>query len=152
MGKANDKKKGHSSSKGEVKLDVVLNKSNFKLIERDFADIITSVRETDQTSHPSNSAVTRKTYRFIDNSFLSITERYVSGGLIDFYNYDWYNSDKSIRMKFHSEPHEDEKYQTETEPYHVHKPNKLGLKEHRLPNHKHKSLYEIMEFIMFSIR
>ncbi|APC39276.1 toxin-antitoxin system TumE family protein [Clostridium estertheticum] len=123
-----------------------LEKSNFKLIEKEFSDLILTVAEIDQTGMGSRPNVTRKTYTFKDNTFLSITERYISGGIIDYYNYDLYNSNEEIIIKFHSEPHQNKKQQTKTEPYHIHKHNTLGV-EDRLPNYVYKRLTEIFEYI-----
>lgn len=151
MGKANDKKKGHNLAEGKVRDDEMLSRSNFSLIERVFKDIIINTEDKDQTIFPSTRAVTRKTYNFKDNSRLYITERYTTGDKIDYYSYDWYDSDREIRLKFHMENHEDKDYQTETEPYHIHQPSKDGSEAHRRPNYKHKSLFEIMELIRLSI-
>ncbi len=127
-----------------------LTKSNFEILERCFSNIIIRVDKTDQTGMTSKPNVTRKMYTFKNQTFLSITERYTSDGFIDYYNYDLYDVNEKILMKFHSEPHKDKNYCTKTEPYHIHKINLLGVEE-RLPNYSYKRLSEILELIRFNI-
>lgn len=134
------------------KSEETITKSNFKLLEIEYSDIIISSEDKDQNNRISDRYAGRRTFKLKDYSFISITEIYKAEDLnvIDYYHYDWYNKDKTIRRKFHSEPHDDINYQTHTEPYHIHKPNKLDS-EDRLPNHHHKRLSEILEHIRLSI-
>ncbi|MBB5354208.1 hypothetical protein HNR43_000163 [Anoxybacillus mongoliensis] len=73
-----------------------------------------------------------------------------SDGWIDYYYYDWVTSDGKTILKWHSEPHnEDERYQTTTEPYHIHLPASETLHNmYRLANFEHQTLRSIIEFIL----
>lgn len=133
-----------------------LDKSNFNLIERLNKHIIQNVEEHDLNGRLANRRECRKTYKLKDGSYLSVVEKYMADDLnkIDFYHYDWYERDKqTIKMKFHSEPHKEKKVQTETEPYHIHKPNKSkGINEcDRIANYSHRTLLDIFECISLSI-
>jgi hypothetical protein len=78
--------------------------SNFLFLETEFADTILSVREQDSSGRVSSGIVTRKTYNFHDNSYLCITE-YYRKNKIDRYYYNWYEKNKEVILKFHSEEH-----------------------------------------------
>jgi hypothetical protein len=118
--------------------------SNFPFLKKAFNDIIQNERDTDQTGKFSSVICQRKTFIFIDMSCLSITE-FLKNGKIDFYYYDWFSRDKKLLMKFHSEVHKDETYQTDTEPYHLHVQGPLG--EKRLANPFFQDLFSILQFI-----
>ena len=126
-------------------------KSNLLLIGRAFSDIIIERIDKDLNGRSSSMTQQRATFKLIDGSFLSITE-ILKDGVIDFFHYDWYSDRKQVIAKFHSEPHEDEKLHTATEPFHIHVPDKHGLvKEKRLPNEKHRDLMSILELIRIQI-
>lgn len=122
--------------------------SNFLLLERDFADIILSVRDGDSTGKFSTDRWLRKTIRFQDGSKMYITEHIVEGKIARA-QYDWEFTPGQL-LKFHSEPHEDEAYQTASEPFHVHPPEALKLTNRsRLPNFHHQDLFSILEMIRY---
>ena len=77
-------------------------------------------------------------------------QEYIKDGFIDFYHYDYYDAEGNIIMKFHSEPHDDEKYQTDTEPFHMHVPSDIyDLKaSKRIKNKYLQDLYSIMIYIV----
>lgn len=130
---------------------MLINPSNIDFLSRNFKDIIQSVKSTDQTGKSSNKLTLRATINFTDGSYLSITE-ILKDGYIDYFHYDWYNKNKQVICRFHSERHEDNEYQTTTEPYHIHVPDKNGLsKEKRLANEKHRDLISILELIKIRI-
>jgi hypothetical protein len=57
-----------------------------------------------------------------------------------------------VILKFHSEQHEDEDYQTETEPHHIHPPEEGKLSNRaRFPNYHHQDLSSVLELIQFHI-
>lgn len=129
-----------------IKQKLSIYKTNFGLLENEFKDIISQIQSWDQTGMSSDSAVERKTYIFTDGSSLSITEHFTRDGFISYFNYDWYGKDKKILKKYHSEPHKNKKYQTETEPYHIHRVDLLE-QQIREPNYNLRELYEILEEI-----
>ena len=94
--------------------------SNLPFLKKEFADIIQFEKETDQTGNKTTGYGLRRTFIFKDKSYLSITEYLDKDGTIGCFFYDWYDKDKEILAKFHSEAHRDKDYQTETEPYHIH--------------------------------
>jgi hypothetical protein len=131
--------------------EMLMNPSNIDFLNRNFKDIIQNVKNTDQTGKSSNKIVNRATFNFIDGSYLSITE-ILKDGYIDYFHYDWYNKNKQVICKFHSERHEDTECQTSTEPYHIHVPDKNGLSnDKRLANEKHRDLISILELIKIRI-
>jgi len=131
--------------------EMLINPSNIDFLEKNFKDIIQNVKNTDQTGKSSNKLIIRATFNFIDGSYLSITE-ILKDGYIDYFHYDWFDKNKQIICKFHSERHEDTEYQTTTEPYHIHVLDKSGLsKEKRLSNEKHRDLISILEMIKIRV-
>ncbi|MWC30140.1 toxin-antitoxin system TumE family protein [Paenibacillus sp. MMS18-CY102] len=126
-------------------------KSNLKEIQKAFRDAIQEIRETDSTGKLSSILAQRATIVFSDGSLLYITEILTKQERIELYHYDWIASDRiTVLGKYHSEPHEDENYQTDTEPYHVHSPKHPTLNtERRYPNHSHTDLFSIVEGIFF---
>jgi hypothetical protein len=93
--------------------------SNLLFPKKAYCDIIQNEKDTDQTGKASSPICQRKTFVFSDGSYLSVTE-FLKGPKIDYYNYDWYSESNKLLLKFHSEKHEDKRYQTPTEPYHIH--------------------------------
>lgn len=125
--------------------------SNLHLIESEFNDIIRSSREIDKEGRVSNGLVQRRSYIMMDDSKLYITE-HLSGNKIKMYYYDWYNPDGSIRLKIHSETHNDKKYQTKTEPYHIHPGDKTRRdSRHRYSNVNFHDLFHVLELIRFTL-
>lgn len=123
--------------------------SNLPLLIRSHKKLIVSSKEKDQTGKSSSLLCLRATLVFIDGSYLSVTE-FKKNGAIDYYHYDWFGKDKKIIMKFHSEPHSDKCYQTETEPFHMHLPDSLDEGK-RLPNRFYQELDQVLEFIYHCI-
>ncbi len=119
--------------------------SNFIFLQRNNRDIVTELRDGDGTGRPSTMSAQRYTFVFSDGSKLHATERIVNGK-IEYYYYDWISPEGKEILKFHSEPHDDEEYQTETEPYHIHAINALG-QSLRLPNFQFRDLDSIMNVI-----
>lgn len=125
-----------------------LKPSPLSVIADDFKDIIKWVKETDQNGQASTAYIQRKTFVFIDDSYMSITEFIdTKKNLITKYFYDWYDKDKNEIMKFHSESHTEQKDQTETEPYHIHGRKSLNPFKKRFPNYYFQNLYHILEFV-----
>lgn len=125
--------------------------SNFTLLEKEFRNIITDLRDGDGSGLMSSLSFQRYTILFIDGSKLRITER-VSKGIIDYSYYDWEQSDGRM-IKFHSEPHpNDSQYQTLTEPHHIHPPDEAKLHNRtRYSNFYHQELPAILELIFIHI-
>jgi hypothetical protein len=84
-------------------------------IKRDYDDVITEIRD----SKTSESGLIEKVVIFDDFTKLKCRER-IQYGLIEFYQYDYYDANGNIIVKYHSEPHEKKEYQTVTEPFHMH--------------------------------
>ncbi|WP_420836038.1 toxin-antitoxin system TumE family protein [Paenibacillus fonticola] len=65
------------------------------------------------------------------------------------YFYNWVSASGEVFAKFHSEPHdEDKRYQTVTEPFHIHPPKETTIHNAtRYPNFHHQELPEILEAI-----
>lgn len=123
--------------------------SNLELLEKTFKNTaIQSVRHTDSTGKASSAFAQRATLTFTDGSKLYITEQ-LRGGKIFEFQYDWIHGDgTTILAKYHAEPHDDEDYQTETEPYHAHPPEYAKLSNQtRFPNHAYNDLFAIVEGI-----
>lgn len=95
---------------------------------------------------------TRHTFVFVDGSKLYVSEQ-ISGGLIEVSHHNWADPNGYEILKFHSEPHDgDRRYQTATEPHHVHPPTDMKLTNvTRYPNFHHQELHTIMEHIFFSL-
>ncbi|MGG1555434.1 toxin-antitoxin system TumE family protein [Paenibacillus ferrarius] len=126
--------------------------SNIRQLERDYAHIIMDTRDGDGTGLLSSRKFTRYTFVFVDGSRLLITEE-LNGPIIDVSYYNWLDSSGNTILSFHSEPHDqDPRYQTLTEPYHVHPPDDSKLTNiTRYPNFHHQELHTIMEHIFFSL-
>lgn len=122
--------------------------SNLPFLKRAFSDIIQSERNLDQTGKTSSLICQRSTFVFSDGSCLSITE-FIKSGKIDCYHYDWFSKSKKVLLKFHSEEHPDELYQTETEPFHIHAQGLMN--EKRLANPTFQDLFSVLQFIRFYI-
>lgn len=123
--------------------------SNLELLEKTFKNTaIQSVRHTDSTGKASSAFAQRATLTFTDGSKLYITEQLRSGKISEF-QYDWIHGDGTTTLaKYHAEPHDDEDYQTETEPYHAHPPEHAKLtNQTRFPNHAYNDLFAIVEGI-----
>ena len=129
-----------------------LKPTDFKFIEVEFADIIRSIREVDSTGLPSNAFTKRKTYILINKYKLYITE-FLKNGFIDKFFYDLYDEKDKTVLKFHSEKHDrDSRYQTITEPFHIHQNEQNQLTNvHRFPNFNYRTLTDIMEFLRIMI-
>lgn len=95
-----------------------LPKTNYYLLEIEYDKEITEIRKG-ANGLPSEPGAIRKTVIFSDSTKLSCQE-FIKDGFIDFYNYDYYDANGNIVMKFHSEPHVQEEARTETEPFHLH--------------------------------
>ncbi len=88
--------------------------SNLLFLKKAYCDIIQNEKYMDQTGKTSSPLCQRKTFVFLDGSYLSITE-FTKGEKIDYYNYDWYSANQKLLLKFHSETHKDKSYQTATD-------------------------------------
>ncbi|WP_152396603.1 DUF6516 family protein [Paenibacillus guangzhouensis] len=130
-------------------------KSNLDRIRRDLGHgILGEIRNTDRSGITSSIYAQRATITFTDYSKLYITEYTNKSGYIDKYFYDWEDESGRLKAQYHSEPHDqDKRYQTETEPYHIHPPKDSILSNiDRFPNHSHQDLYSIVEgIIIFSV-
>lgn len=123
-------------------------KTNFRFIEDEFEEIV-EIRDGCVGLKNDPPGAIRKTIVFRDLSKLTCQE-IIKEGIINFYNYDYYDNKNNIIMKFHSEPHENKAHQTETEPFHMHvAADDSDLKaSKRIANKHFKDLYNIMAFIV----
>ncbi|BBI31312.1 toxin-antitoxin system TumE family protein [Cohnella abietis] len=130
-------------------------RSNLELIKRELGHgLLGDIHLSDRSGQHSTIYSLRATIPFLDGSLLYITEYTNKSGIINKYYYDWEDANGYIKAQYHSEPHElDKRYQTATEPYHVHPPkNSILSNMDRFPNYAHKDLYSIVEgIIIFSI-
>lgn len=124
-------------------------KTNYLFIHSEFDDEIYDLRDGAAGLINNPPGAIRKTIVFNDLTKLSCQE-VIKDGIIDFYHYDFYDDRGNIIMKFHSEPHDDEDFQTETEPFHMHvKSDENDLKASKRVKNKHlQELYNIMVFIV----
>lgn len=138
-----------SSSDDTKKKTTLLPATVFSFLERDFANIILEIQDGDLNGRPSTMQWNRKTIIFQNGTKLYATE-HLENGLIDFYYYDWVTNEGEEILKWHSESHDkDKRYQTATEPFHIHLPKHEILHSmYRLANHEHKSLRSIIELIL----
>jgi hypothetical protein len=115
--------------------------SSINQLEKDYAQIIMNSRDGDGTGMLTSRMFTRHTFTMIDGSRLQITEE-ISGGVIEVSYYNWLDPNGSEIIKFHSEPHDgDKRYQTATEPHHIHPPEEAKLTNRtRYPNFHHQEL------------
>ncbi|MCD9020257.1 toxin-antitoxin system TumE family protein [Cohnella silvisoli] len=122
--------------------------SNIVLLEKEFSSVIVDVRDGDSTGKMSSMVFQRYTFSLVDGSKLYVTER-ISNNEILYYQYDWMKDATTVILKFHSESHsEDDRYQTSTEPYHIHPPDDTKLHNMtRYPNTSHQELHAVFEFI-----
>ncbi|GFN32976.1 toxin-antitoxin system TumE family protein [Paenibacillus xylaniclasticus] len=98
--------------------------SNITQLERDYAHIIMDSRDGDGSGLMSSRKFTRHTFVFVDGSRLLVTEELDSDS-IDV-SYYWVDQSGNTILSFHSEPHDkDPRYQTATEPHHIHPPANL---------------------------
>lgn len=124
--------------------------TNFSLLEKEFHEIV-EIRNG-ANGLPSTPGAIRKTILFSNSTKLSCQE-IIKNGFIEHYNYDFYSTNGSIIMKFHSEPHTNSKdHQTSTEPFHLHvKKDDQDLEALlRLPNGRIRELWTIIEVILMS--
>lgn len=126
--------------------------SNFKLIESEFGDIILDSKPVDKNGLPSNMHIQRRTYKLTGGSTLYVVE-HIKDNKIDEFFYDWYFKEGTERLKFHKEPHtRDKRYQTSTEPFHIHTPENTRLTNiSRLPNVRFRELAAVMEHIRLAL-
>ncbi|MED4972119.1 hypothetical protein E5Z46_08070 [Geobacillus kaustophilus NBRC 102445] len=122
----------------------------FSFLERDFAEIIFEIRDGGADGRPSTKNCARKTIIFRNETKLYVTEYVTPDDWIDYYYYDWVTPEGKTILKWHSEPHDaDKRYQTVTEPYHIHLPSSEILHNmYRLSNFEHQTLRSIIEFIL----
>lgn len=129
--------------------------SDLKRIQNELSHgIIGEIRSSDRSGTLSSMYVQRATITFTDYSKLYVTEYISRKGIIDRYYYDWEDETGYLKAQYHSEPHDrDKRYQTATEPYHVHPPkNSILSNMDRFPNFSHQDLYSIVEgIIIFSV-
>lgn len=113
--------------------------SNMRQLEREYAHILMDARDGDGSGLLSSRKFTRHTFIFVDGSRLLVTEE-LYGGLIDVSYYNWVDQSGNTILSFHSEPHDhDVRYQTASEPHHVHPPNDTKLANiTRYPNFHHQ--------------
>ncbi|WP_404469351.1 DUF6516 family protein [Sutcliffiella horikoshii] len=128
---------------------MIQNATNFTVIQLEFGDVILDIRDGDGSGRTSTGLTQRKLIKLIDGSYIRIREHLSKSSEIDLYFYDWFGPDGKELLKFHSENHdEDKRYQTKTEPFHIHIPEELRLSSMtRLPNYNHRDLYGILEFV-----
>ncbi|MFB9276889.1 toxin-antitoxin system TumE family protein [Cohnella cellulosilytica] len=130
-------------------------RSNLELIQKELGHgIWGDIQFTDRSGQESTIYALRATIRFLDGSVLYVTEYTNKFGIIDRYYYDWTAADWRIKAQYHSEPHKrDQRYQTATEPYHIHPPQNTVLSNlDRFPNYAHQDLYSIVEgIIIFAV-
>ncbi|GLV15011.1 hypothetical protein Heshes_26970 [Alicyclobacillus hesperidum] len=124
--------------------------TDFGLLEDIFSgNPIVTIRKGDGTSYSEDSSSRRRTITFTDGSRLRCTERRVLSRF--FYHYQRGSQDGTKKLAWGSEEHTgDRRYQTETEPFHVHPPNPIhGID--RVANGFHRDLFAIVELIQYVI-
>jgi len=123
--------------------------SSIEALHKMFAGIILDSRNVDKNGRHTSYLYLRHTFIFKDGSRLYIREQLTKDGFIETYYYDWEDENGNTILKFHSEPHPDDpRYQTDTEPFHVHPPDDAKLTNRtRYPNYYHRDLRGILEFI-----
>lgn len=84
-------------------------------ISRDYEDVIIEIRD----SIRSESGLVEKTIVFDNMTKLKCREC-IKNEEIEFFQYDYYDSNGNIVVKYHSEQHDDSKHQTVTNPFHMH--------------------------------
>lgn len=92
-----------------------LKPTSWRFIRREFSHLIEETREL----RDSTQSEVKVDIVFRDMSKLKCKE-YIKNGYISVFQYDLYDGYGNVIMKFHSEPHEDEESQTDTEPFHMH--------------------------------
>ncbi|WP_226036782.1 toxin-antitoxin system TumE family protein [Aquibacillus saliphilus] len=123
-------------------------KTSFFFIEEEFEEIA-EIRNGCVGLKNAPPGAIRKTILFNDMSKLTCQE-FIKEDFIEFYHYDYYDGEGNIIMKFHSEPHEEKKDQTDTEPFHMHVATDIhDLKASKRIKNKHlQELFKIMVFIV----
>lgn len=123
------------------------NPSNFDVIQKEYQSLILDIRDGDSSGQGSTLSFQRKTILFQDGTKLFVTE-HIRGGFIERFYYDWIDTDGRRLAGFHNEPHEDKRYQTASEPYHIHPPDHIKITNFlRLSNDWHRDLLTILELI-----
>ncbi|MFD1673511.1 toxin-antitoxin system TumE family protein [Alicyclobacillus fodiniaquatilis] len=124
--------------------------TDFGLLEDVFSgNPIVSIQKGDGGSSSEDSSSRRRTIKFTDGSRLRCTERRVLKKF--FYHYQWESEDGTKKLAWGSEEHGgDRRYQTETEPFHVHPPNAIHGMD-RATNGFHRDLFAIVELIQYVI-
>lgn len=131
------------SKKKEQNLNLPL--TNYEQIRKDFPIIIDIVDGDGELR--STKLVIRKTILFDDGTKL-LTREYIKNNRIAWFYYDYIDTNRLTLFKAHSEFHEEKKFQTITEPFHMHSAESLKLfGESRFPNFEHRNLRSIVEAI-----
>lgn len=127
-------------------------KTNFRMIEREYSDLITEIRNVPLDEGEHRCEIQKKIILFRNMSRLKCRE-IIKNEFISIFQYDLYDSDGNIVMKFHSEPHMDQRYQTETEPFHLHvrvsSEDLAASKRLPLPE-EYRELHKIIHFIQIA--
>lgn len=94
-------------------------KTSFSTVLKEFGNHILEIRNGANGRTDDPPGAVRKTIVFKDMTKLSCQE-FIKDGIIDAYQYDFYDSKGNVVIKFHSEPHDEKHLQTKTEPFHLH--------------------------------
>ncbi|RHW39078.1 hypothetical protein D1B31_14060 [Neobacillus notoginsengisoli] len=126
--------------------------TNYEQIRSEFPFVL-DIRDGDQSGMASSQSVIRKTILLDDGTKILATE-HIKDEKIAWFYYDYIDSNGLTLVKFHSESHDDgkkesKKYQTRTEPYHIHPSELKSLSNlSRFPNFDHRSLRSVVESLL----
>ncbi|WP_429786293.1 toxin-antitoxin system TumE family protein [Brevibacillus centrosporus] len=125
--------------------------SNIPQLQSDYADIIARIEDYNNEGKPSSMVALRKSIFFTDGTRLSVTERILNSApynsrYTDKYQYDWTTAHGEVILKFHNEKHDDPRYQTNSEPHHIHRSDQFS-EDQREDNFLVRELHEVLFFI-----
>ncbi|MGG0277998.1 toxin-antitoxin system TumE family protein [Bacillus rhizoplanae] len=116
--------------------------TDYSRLEQEFSDIILQMVQV-------NGSMVKPIHhiKFKNGYYMEAEEVIIlSNREIGLYYYNLYDSNGQAILKFHSERHSDRRYQTNTEPFHIHKPPSVELSTmDRMDNNYHQDLYSILE-------
>ncbi|QWG42932.1 hypothetical protein EXW31_00330 (plasmid) [Bacillus mycoides] len=120
--------------------------TDFNRIETEFADIILQMTQINRSMvRPEYMIRFKNGYRFEVSEVILLKNHEIG-----VYHYNLYDNKDVLLFQFHSERHEDHRYQTDSEPHHVHKPKSVELSTmDRMSNFYHRDLYTIMECLRY---
>ncbi|MGG3522553.1 DUF6516 family protein [Bacillus pseudomycoides] len=119
---------------------------DYSRIEKEFADIILQVVPISRSFIRLVHHIKFKNIYYLECEEVIVP---ISGKPpeIGKYYFNLFDENGQALIKFHSERHEDKRYQTPSEPFHIHKPPSIEFSTMDcMANFHHHDLYSIMEF------